>query len=124
MRTGRPKKYMNSVTLCITMENKQLEEIDKLRGSYSRGEFLNILSIEDNLKTKKIIDLKEENEKLKHEIEKSRKKDDSKIIMFQKSIHSNFRKYYIDYFEKMDLHKKRFWAKELNCRPQDLIDYV
>jgi len=124
MRTGRPKKYKKSVTVCISLEDKQVQEIDSLRGRYSRGEYLNILTISDNLKTKKILDLKAENEELSSKLETISKNDNSNLQSFQKSIHSNFIKYYKEYLDKMPVHTKKFWADQLKCRTADLINYI
>ena len=124
MRTGRPKKYNKSVTVCISLEDKQIQEIDSLRGHYSRGEYLNILTISDNFKTKKILDLKSENEELSLKLEAMSKNDNLNLQSFQKSIHSNFIKYYKEYFDKMPVHTKKFWAEQLKCRTIDLINYI
>ena len=124
MRTGRPKKYKKAVTISISLEDKQVQEIDSLRGGYSRGEYLNILIISDNLKTKKILDLKSENEELSSKLESITKNDNSNLQSFQKSIHSNFIKYYKEYLDKMPIHTKKFWADQLKCRTIDLINYI
>jgi len=124
MRTGRPKKYKKSVTISVSLEDKQVQEIDSLRGSYSRGEYLNILTVSDNLKTKKILDLKAENEELSLKLETLSKNDNSNLHSFQKSIHSNFIKYYKEHLDKMPVHTKKFWADQLKCRTIDLINYI
>lgn len=124
MRTGRPKKYKKSINITISMEEQKIKEIDDLRGNFSRGEYLNILTTSDNLKTKRILDLKKENEELSYLNEMLSKKDNTAINSFQKTIHSNFRKYYEEYFNKMPITSKKFWAKQLNCQTKDLINYL
>ena len=125
MKTGRPRKLKNPVTVCIVIEKKTLDEIDGLRSHVSRGEYLNILSISDNLKTKNIIDLKTKIKTLEIDNQNLKKQKESTIIdSFRKSIYSQFNKQFKDAVEKMSIPAKRLWSEKIGCKPQELINYL
>ena len=122
MKTGRPKRLKNPVTAIITLEENALREIDNLKGKHSRGQFISVLIISDNLKTNKILDLKDQVQTLEAKIKTlSKEKEDNIIESFRKSIYSHFRNYTIDYIEdKMSVPAKKLWAEKLNCKPTEL----
>lgn len=118
MRQGRPTKYKQSVTVSISLEKSTLNEIDKIRGNFSRGEYLDILKDSDNMKTRKIIDLKERVSELEVELEEERSKKDSDITnSFRKAIYSNFRVYAEDHINfKMGIPAKKMWIEKLKTK--------
>ena len=122
MKTGRPRKLNNPVTVTIMMEEKALREIDDLKGKHSRGQFISVLIITDNLKTNKILDLNDKVQILEAKIKTlSIEKEENMTESFRKTIYSHFRVYAADYIEdKMGAPAKKLWCEKLNCKATEL----
>ena len=125
MRQGRPRKLNKPVTICVVLEQEKLNELDNLRAQFSRGEYINIMTISDNLKTQKILELKEELKKKEEKIKKlSDPKNISSIIGFQKTIYSHFKIQFKQKLDEMPKHAKSFLAEKIGCSIQELENYL
>jgi len=125
MRKGRPKKLNKPVTVCIVIEENRLNALDDLRGKYSRGEYINILTISDDLKTQKILKLNEELKQKEIELLKlSNPKNITSIQAFQKTIHSNFKNQFVEKLKEMPKTVRKFWADKIGCSINELNNYL
>ena len=126
MKTGRPRKLNNPVTVTVMMEDKARKELDELRSKHSRGKYISILISSDNLKTRKILDCQDQILKLEQKIEELSKAQDSDMKnVFRKTIYSNLHRYAIDFIDNELSHPaKKMWCEKLAINANKLKDVL
>ena len=125
MRQGRPKKLNNPVTVSIVLEHDKLNDLDKMRENFSRGEYIHILTISDNLKTQKILKLKMDLKTKEETIIKLTSQSNISFIQgFQKTIHSHFKNQFKEILRDMPKTTKTFWAEKIGCSISELHNYL
>lgn len=127
MKLGRPNEFSKPVTITVMIEETSKIELDDMRGRHSRGRYISILAESDNLKTRKILDLKDQIDKCNKQIISLQKNAPQETVIdaFRKSIYSHFRAYSQEYIEdKMGGGAKKMWAEKLKTDPRKLKDFL